>query len=126
MAGILRQQEDVSVRFAPAALMNEHQPIGNLKKTRAYHRSIGSSSPIPPEVGDDVPWGDTLNPEELQGYYDGQLEGLRRVLMISPERRSFVMESGLGGVIETFRADLATLEEKGIDTSSAKELFDQL
>ena len=97
-----------------------------MSETPNYHKSIGSSGfgfehliqhPIQP----DVPYREQMTIQGLQDYYNRQLKGVQRYLTFDQETREMVMYTA-----HRFEADLPYLEDRGIDTRKAKDVFEKL
>ena len=103
-------------------------PKGKLYWTRKDHRDSGSSSGIPEQFEDDVPYWKVLlglyGPDGLVEYYDDQLSGVKALVELPENIKNDLIERTY--LVKKFRDDLRLLEEQGIDVREAREIISLL
>lgn len=86
--------------------------------TRTDHLAVGSTPPIDPKFGDNVPQGDTLTDEELGARYVRDLDGIRQILSLPKNQQEL-----LSGFLEGFPSDLEYYQRRGIDISEGQKII---
>ena len=107
--------------------MVENRIRGGLSYTPEDHRKAGSSGSgfehlIKGELKPAVSFGEQMTDDALKEYYNLQLGGTRLYISLTPEQLAKINM----GVARKFEADLPYLEGRGVDTTDAKLVFEQL
>ena len=91
----------------------------DLMKTKKDYQMAGGTPPHRPEVGDDVPYGETLDDDQLHEYYQGLVKALGEFSTdLNPKQQRIIRP-----VVLRSEEDLQYLAQRGIDVTRGQELF---